>query len=246
MPLIEEAPVQIRVLAKKSVERLAFFVPKNNRGATGMGGRGSGSTSGGASGGLNPGDIVSTTSLISERERHKEEVDATLTVLRDIQEQYGVNLEDAQIATLKGAGRRAMGYYDAGGNLAINVNYFNSERMNSAYDDCVANGFHPSRGSKSGIEAVVAHEMGHRLTDIAGVNAGKGTWQLDSTARDIVSNAAKASGSRSVRKFMAKVSGYAAGDYAEAVAEAFADVYCNKGRAKSASKAIVKELNKYF
>ena len=26
--MIEEAPVQIRVLAKKSVERLAFFVPK--------------------------------------------------------------------------------------------------------------------------------------------------------------------------------------------------------------------------
>ena len=212
-----------------------------------MGGRGSGSGSGGgATGGLNPGDIVSVSSLISDRERHQEEVDDTLTVLRDVHEKYGVDVEDAQIAVLKGKGLTTMAYYDSAGNLAINQTYFNNERMTSAYDMCVESGFHPGRGSKSGMEAVVAHEMGHRLTDAAGERAGKGTWQLDSTARDIVYNASRAAGYKNMNTFTAKISGYAKQNYAEAVAEAFADVYCNGSRASRESRAIVTELNKYF
>lgn len=211
-----------------------------------MGGRGSGSSGGGATGGLNPNDIISVTSLISDRERHQEEVDATLTVLRAVHEKYGVEVEDAQIAVLKGRGLTTLAYYDAEGNLAINQNFFNSARMDQSYDDCVKSGFHPSRGNKSGIEAVVAHEMGHRLTDMAGVNAGKGTWQLDSVAHDIVYRASRAAGYKNMDAFVAKISGYARQNRAEAVAEAFADVYCNGARARRESRAIVAELDKYF
>lgn len=208
-----------------------------------FGGRGS-SSSGGASGGLDPSDIVSTTSLISEREGKEREVDETLNVLRDVMKDYGVDLEDVRVATLKGKGNATMAYYDAGGNLAVNKKYFDSKKMNDAYDACVDSGFHPSRGNKTGMEAVVAHEMGHRLNHIAGGNS----WEkLDSTAYDIVKKASKATGYKNATKeFSAKISGYAKQSYAEAVAEAFADVYCNGKKASRESRAVVSELNKYF
>ena len=161
-------------------------------------------------------------------------------------DRYGIQIQDAQIATLKGRGASVMGYYDADGNLAINKNYFDSAKMNAAYDRCADSGFHPSRGNKSGIEAVVAHEMGHRLTDAAGVNSGAGSWQLDSTANSIVKQAAKDAGYRSTKTFVSKISGYAKQNHAEAVAEAFADVYCNGNKAKKESRAIVNVLNKHF
>lgn len=74
--------------------------------------------------GLKPGDILSTTSLISEREHYQQEVDDTLTVLRDIYNEYGVTI-DTEVAELK-PGTGAMGYYD-GKNIAISREYFNSD-----------------------------------------------------------------------------------------------------------------------
>ena len=211
-----------------------------------MGGRGS-SSSGGAYGGLNPANVVSTTSLISAREGSRREVDQTLTVLRDVESRYGVVVEDAEIATLKGAGQRTMAYYDSAGNLAINKSYFDAAKMDAAYDGCVASGFHPSRGNKTGIEAVTAHEMGHRLTDAIGERTGRGRWAIDGVATDIVRQAARNAGyGRNVRQFTRRISGYAGTDHAEAVAEAFADVYCNGARASRESRAIVDVMNSYF
>lgn len=209
------------------------------RGASSGGGGGGGST-----GGLNPADIVSTTSLISERERYRTEVDNTVQVLQDVMDRYGVVIEDVRLATLKGRGQSVMGYYDAGGNLAINMSYFDTAKMNTAYDMCVESGFHPSRGNKSGLEAVTAHEMGHRLNHIAGGNS----WDnLDKTAYDIVKQASKNAGYKNkTKQFTSKISGYAKQSYAEAVAEAFADVYCNGNKASKESRAVVSELNKYF
>ena len=137
-----------------------------------------------------------------------------------------------------------MAFYDNNGNLAVNETYFDSKKMNDAYDACVDSGFHPSRGNKSGMEAVVAHEMGHRLNHIA---AG-GSWDnLRPTAYNIVKEAARKSGfGTATQKFVAQISGYAKGDYAESIAEAFSDVWCNGNRANSASQAIVTELNTYF
>lgn len=210
-----------------------------------MGGRGA-SSGGFAGGGISGNDIVSTTSLISARERYESEVDMTLSVLRDVQKQYGVDVSDVQLATLKGRGNRALAYYDNGGNLAVNKNFFNSEKMDKVMDKSIAQGFHPPRGNKSGIEAVAAHEMGHRLTEEAGVRAGLGAWQLDKVASRIVRDARKESGAKTVSALRKKISGYATQDNAEAVAEAFADVYCNGKKASKASRAVVNALNKYF
>lgn len=208
---------------------------------------GGGGGGGGGTGGLNPNDIISTTSLVSLRESQKAEVDQALRVAYDIQRQYGVNVEDLRVATLKPKAATTMAYYDQGDNLAINKNYFNSARMNKAYDKCVKSGFHPSRGNKTGIEAVTAHEMGHKLTNEVAKKQNLGSWELDKAANGIVKQAAKETGyGNSTRKFAAKISGYGKQSHAEAVAEAFSDVYCNGSKASKESKAVVKVLNGYF
>lgn len=215
-----------------------------------MGGRGAssgGAPRGGASGGLNPANIVSTTSLISAREGKEAEVDQALTVARDIYNDFGVEVNDLEIATLKGAGKSTLAYYDAGGNLAYNKDYFDAKKMNDAYDSDVRQGFHPSRGNKTGIEAVVAHEMGHALTDEIAKRKGYGAWQLDRASNDIVKQASKNAGyGNKTRKFISKISGYASTSNAEALAEAFADVYCNGSKAKKESSAIVNIMKSYF
>jgi len=200
-----------------------------------MGGRGSSSSRGGATGGLNPSDIVSTTSLISAPGKSAE-INQTLQVLKDISDEYGLTLSDVQLATLKGGGLGVFGYYDSNGNLAINTSYFKSEAMTKAYDRSVEQGYHPPRGNKTGIEAVTAHEMGHALTEKAGGSWGK----LDSTAGKIVKEAAKKAGYKDTASFMAKISGYAK----ENAAEAFADVYCNGNKASKESRAVVNALKK--
>lgn len=213
------------------------------------GGRGSSSSGGGRfgkGGGLNPANIVSTTSLISARGQYQTEVDQVLAVARDIYDEYGVSL-DYDIATLKGADANGtLGYYD-GKNLAINKNFFNAERMNGVYDESVKNGYHPSRGNKTGLEAVASHEMGHRLTDEIGVRMGLGSWQLEEVSDRVLKQASKNAGYRNgIYKMASKISGYATESKAEALAEAFADVYCNGSKASKESKAIVDVMNSYL
>ena len=215
-----------------------------------FGGRGassSGSSRGGATGGLKLSDIVSTTSLVSAREGKEAEVDQVLSVAKDIEKDFGVSVSDLEIATLKGAGKSTLAYYDAGGNLAYNKAYFNAKTMDKAYDSNVESGFHPSRGNKTGIQAVVAHEMGHALTDEIAKKKGYGDWQLDKASTDIVKQAAKKAGyGNKTSQFTSKISGYASSSHAEALAEAFADYYCNGKKAKKESTAIVNEMKKYF
>ena len=216
------------------------------------GGRGSSSSSGGGrfgkGGGLNPANIVGTSSLISGRnEGYRDEVDQVLTVARDVQNQYGVNL-DYDIATLKGKDAQGtLGYYD-GQNLAINKNYMNVEKMNKTYDASVESGYHPSRGNKSGLEAVTSHEMGHKLTDEIGKKMGLKGWQLDKVSDSVLKQATTKAGYKKneTYKLASKISGYAKSSKAEALAEAFADVYCNGSKASKESKAVVDVMNSYF
>lgn len=207
-----------------------------------MGGRGSSSSTRTGTGGKV--DVLSADSLISARERRGAEVDATLSVLRDIRESYGVDIEDAQVVRIKQAG--VMAYYDSEGNLAVNNTYFDMQKMNSAYDNSVASGFHPSRGNKSGMEATVAHEMGHRLTDIAGQNMGWGKWNLELASTKILTEARKNLRASSIASMQGNISGYAKQNGPEAIAEAFSDVYCNGRKAKRESTAIVNVLKKYL
>ena len=199
-----------------------------------FGGNGSNSWGGGGGGSVNP---VDTTSLLSASGKQSE-IKEVMSAVKGVYDDYGIDLSDIQIATLRGKDAKVMAYYDSDGNLAINKSYFDSKKMDAAYDMCVKSGYHPDRGNKSGLEATAAHEMGHRLTD-----TGKG---IDATSRDIVQKAAKKLKYKNSANMAAKISGYAKHSYAECVAEAFADVYCNGKNAKKESRAVVSELNKYY
>lgn len=211
-----------------------------------FGGRGAGSSSGRmkGGGGVHAGDIISTTSLVSERENNQVLVDETLSVFKDVYDEYGAQVTDIQIATLKD-GMTTMAYYDFDGNIAFNKAYFNSAKMERAYAASVKDGFHPSNGNKTAMQAVAAHELGHKLTADASTKLGLGTLGLDSAATKIVTEARAATRHKGVVKMASKISKYATTSNAEAVAEAFADVFCNGKKARKESKAIVDVLNKY-
>ena len=211
-----------------------------------MGGRGASSTSGGATGGLDMGHIISTRSLVSERGASQKEVDDVLGVMSDVEEKYGVRINDAVVSKLDLKGSTTMGYYDAGGNFGINEKFFDSARVDRAYDRNIESGFHPKRGNKSGTEALAAHEMGHAVTDEAARRAGLGDWQLDAVSNKIVGRAKSKLGAKSTSDVRKGISGYAQESNSEAVAEAFADVYCNGSNASAESKAVVAELDAYF
>ena len=202
-----------------------------------MGGRGA--RKGGATGGAG-GFITETTSLLSARETKTQEVDEVMAAVKSVYDWYGVDLTDIQLAKMGARRENVLAYYDSRGNLAINERYFDSAKMNAAYDDCIALGFHPPRGNKSALEATAAHELGHRLNhELAGGDWGK----MDAEANSIVAAAKKSAGFKSVDDLRRSISGYATQDNAETIAEAFADVYCNKGNASRASAAVVAELN---
>lgn len=218
-----------------------------------FGGRGSGSSGGGGlslrGGGMSPNDIVNETDVWSYRHRRGNEpfVDAMNQAARRMSDDFPnlmrtVNSVDA--AELRGASRYGvLGYY-GDGRVALNQNYTDIDTMNRTYDAAVKSGFHPSRGGKSGTEAVMYHELGHALTD--SIKSKVGAKDLDYASKKIVNDAYKASnGKGGTKAWAGKISGYAGKSYAECVAEATADWYCNGNKAKSQSKAIMTELKKY-
>ena len=211
-----------------------------------MGGRGSGSGKGG--GDLlgrqgNTGDISNVRDMISERSKRQAETDDVLSVGRRMTGLYGGEsaVNQFQIAKVGGG---TMAYYDSNGNLALNEKYMNSAGMDRAYDAAVQNGFHPSRGGKSGIQAVAAHEYGHALTDLAAQKMGLGGFGgIEQASRQIVERARKKTRQKTNMNFAKKISGYAQYNFAECVAEAVSDWYCNGGRAKKESRAVMAVLN---
>lgn len=209
-----------------------------------FGGRGS-SSSGGwtGGGGLDGGSIISTTEMVVERGNKMAEVDDVLSVSRDIYDEYGITVDELQIATLDAKGASVMAYYD-GSNIAVNERYFDKAKMEASYKACVESGFHPSSGNKTGMQATAAHEFGHQLTDACGAKMGiKG---IDASAKAIVEEARKKTKYKSAAKMASRISGYAKSSPAEAIAEAFCDVYCNGKKARSESRAIVDVLDKYL
>ena len=186
------------------------------------------------------GNATNLDSLISARESHRAEVDAVLTVYRDVNNQYGIVPTDSLVGDM--GGQPAMAYYDSADNLVVNRSYFDNAKMETAYADCVKTGFHPSAGTKSAMEAVIAHEVGHTLTE----RAAGGFGNIDRFSNDLVKAAAKATNDVGAATFARKISGYAGHNAAEAIAEAFSDVYCNGKNAHKESHAIINELNKYL
>ena len=196
----------------------------------------------GGGSGVNPANIRNVSSLISERESKQGLVDDTLTVLRDYRGEYGAEVGDLVLASIVGKDANVMGFSD-GSTIGINRAYF-TDKMETAYENCVKSGFHPPAGNKTALQAVIAHEMGHNLTSLVGQKLG--TSIMDSAADRIVKEAKQATGHRGVVQMASRISKYATSSNAEAVAEAVADVYCNGSRAKAESRAIVDVINKYL
>ena len=202
-----------------------------------------GRRSGGITGGLSENDILGTTNLLIDTKLDNVTRKEVVKTLKDFQDEYGLSYNNTRIAKLKPKSN-ALAYYDGDG-IAINAKYLNSKKMNDAYQRCVESGFHPKSGSKTGMEAVVAHELGHALTDAVGAKMGvKGG--IDASSKAIVNEARKQTKHRGVVQMASKISGYAKSSNAEAIAEAVADVYCNGKKARSESRAIVNVMNKYL
>ena len=118
--------------------------------------------------------------------------------------------------------------------LVMNQAYVKNKNLTTAMKAAEKTGFHPSIGKKSGAEAVAAHEISHRLGEVASKKAGI-------SQRDIVARAAKKIGI-ATENMAGHISGYARSNYAETIAEAGADVYCNGKKASKASRAIMSEI----
>lgn len=215
-----------------------------------FGGRGAGSGGSGlAASSGEPINIVSTTDVWSMRNR-----DNNAPFVDDINRSIGVMQNDfpdvmntvysVDAAELGGADRTAtLGYWSASdGTLALNAYYTDIGRMNAAYD--AGGTHHPGRGDRSAVEAVTYHEMGHALTSNIAQKMGVGS--LDESSKRIVDDAYAASkGTGGTKKWAGAISRYAQKNYAECVAEAVCDYYCNGRKATEQSRAIMRELRKY-
>lgn len=215
-----------------------------------FGGNGSsGPSLGSGGGGLNPNDIKSETDVWSYRHRKGNEafVDEINTGVGRIQSDFPDLMDTVNTvntAELKGAAKQGvLGFY-GGGTVALNQNYTDINKMNSVYDASVKSGFHPSRGSRTGTEAVALHETGHALTDHIGKKMG--ARNMDDAAKKIVDKAYKDSkGKGGTKAWAKKISGYATESNAECIAEAVADWYCNGRKSAKESQAIIKVLKSY-
>ena len=198
-------------------------------------------------GGVNPNNIKDPVEMISARnDSNREQIDDVLQVSREVVDEFGSDAATGgfTLATFTGKDANTLGCYMVGGGITMNAKYATNKNMDAAMDKCAEEGFHPSRGNKSGIYAVAAHEYGHSLTENA--RKAMGETSFDRAATRIVTEARKTTGDRGNIIFGRKISEYATKNDAETIAEAFADFKCNGNKAKKQSKAIVNVLNKYI
>lgn len=195
--------------------------------------------------------IVNETDVWTYRHREDNEpfVDAINTAARTIHDDFSGLMDIVQVVAAAELGGKdkiqTLGYFSGLGNtVAINRNYTNIDKMNQVYDAAVKSGYHPSRGNLSGTEAVTLHEMGHALT--AYVQKQMNSSSFDAAAQRIVRAAYKSvDGRGGTYKWAGGISEYAQKNYAECIAEAVADYYCNGRKASPESRAIMKVLRRY-
>lgn len=120
--------------------------------------------------------------------------------------------------------------------LIMNEKYVKNANLTKAMKSGAADGFHPKIGNKTGAEAVAAHEIGHRLGEVAAKRAGI-------SEREIVARAGKSVNIKT-ENMAGHISKYAKTNYGETIAEASADVFCNGKKASKASRAIMAEVKK--
>ena len=151
---------------------------------------------------------------------------------RDAMEaEYGSAVKDMNLHVATFSGQGTLGAY-GGDTLYMNQQYIRNKNLTEAMKN--TNGFHPSIGNKTGAEAVASHEIGHRLGEVAAKKAGI-------SQQDIVARAASKVGIKT-ENMAGHISKYARSNYAETIAEASADVFCNGKNANKVSKAIMAEV----
>jgi len=153
---------------------------------------------------------------------------------RDAMEnEYGSAVKDVRLHVGTFSDNSVLGAY-GGDTLYMNEKYIKNQYLTEAMKN--TDGFHPGIGNKTGAEAVAAHEIGHRLGEIAARKAGI-------SERDIVARAGKTVGIKT-NNMAGHISKYARSNYSETIAEACSDVHCNGSKASKASTAISNELKK--
>ena len=173
-------------------------------------------------------------------------VDSINDSIRTMQNDFPDMMQDINSVNAAKLGGRdnngTLGFYTpATKELSMNQNFTDIDKMNAVMGQ--ERGFHPPRGSKNGVEAVTLHEAGHALTDSLAKKIGAA--DIDDSAKRIVQAAYKATGARGgTKKWAGGISGYAQHSYAECVAEAVADWYCNGSKAAKQSKAIMTEMKR--
>ena len=147
--------------------------------------------------------------------------------------EYGSAVKHMNLSVARFSDATTLGAY-GGNTLYMNRSYVSNRNLTDAMKN--TDGFHPGIGNKTGAEAVAAHEIGHRLGEVAAQKAGI-------SERDIVARAGKTV-KISTANMAGHISGYARTNYSETIAEASADVFCNGNKASKASKAIMAEVKK--
>lgn len=197
--------------------------------------------------------IKNETDVWSERHKKSQEAaaDQILGATRDMNDEYGVmdNVETVTVADVDKQNVIAF-YSNSDNKMVMNRKFTDIPTIEASYENCVKNGFHPPVGKRTAIEAVTAHELGHAIADKINEARRKGGYSTSEANSEIVINAfraaypSKGNSLIELTKARKSISGYALTNYHETVAEAVADVYCNGGRARKFSKAVVQELKK--
>ena len=151
----------------------------------------------------------------------------------EMEREYGSAVKGISLYAATFNQRGVLGAYGDDG-LYMNQRYIRNANLTTAMQASAQSGFHPGIGNRTGAEAVAAHEIGHRLGEIAAKKAGV-------SQRDIVARAAKKVGIKT-NDMAGHISKYARSNYAETIAEASADVFCNGAKASKASLAIMAEV----
>jgi len=147
--------------------------------------------------------------------------------------EYGPAVKNMNLAVGTFNKPGVLGAY-GGDTLIMNQKYVKNANLTTAMKN--SDGHHPSIGNKTGAEAVAAHEIGHRLGEVAAKKAGI-------SQRDIVERAGKTVNIKT-ENMAGHISKYARSNYGETIAEASADVFCNGKKASKASRAIMSEVKK--
>ena len=151
----------------------------------------------------------------------------------EFEREYGGAVKGINLSVATFSDPSVLGAY-GGDTLYMNEKYVKNANLTQAMQIGAEAGFHPGIGNKTGAEAVAAHEIGHRLGEIAAQKA-------NISEKDIVARAAKKVKLKTAN-MAGHISQYARSNYGETIAEASADVFCNGEKASRVSKAIMSEV----